>query len=49
MTNELNKRLGKGVGGQCICPTCGHKTAHLRGNPCFEISCPKCGKKMERI
>jgi len=39
---------GKGLSNYCICPDCGEKTAHQRGNPCYEQKCPKCGKEMIR-
>ena len=37
-----------GPGGSCICPSCGHKLAHVAGQPCNAQSCPKCGTKMTR-
>lgn len=39
---------GMGQGGECVCPSCGEKTPHERGNPCFDIKCPKCGTPMTR-
>ena len=39
---------GIGPGGQCVCPSCGTKVEHQIGVPCYEMSCPKCGKKMVR-
>jgi len=39
---------GLGVGGNCICPNCGYKKPHVRGMPCFNEKCPKCGSKMTR-
>ena len=38
-----------GPGGNCVCPNCGKKVAHQRGNPCTQISCPSCGMKMTRV
>jgi len=40
--------FGLGPGGDCVCPECGHKTAHARGQPCYQKTCPKCGAKMTR-
>jgi len=37
-----------GPSGMCICPSCGHKVAHVRGQPCTARSCPKCGAAMTR-
>ena len=37
-----------GLGGQCVCPACGHKAAHQRGVPCNTLQCPKCGQTMTR-
>ncbi|SPD72077.1 conserved hypothetical protein [uncultured Desulfobacterium sp.] len=39
---------GMGQGGECICPKCGERQPHVRGNPCFDIKCPKCGSSMTR-
>ncbi|TET85888.1 MAG: hypothetical protein E3J37_00840 [Anaerolineales bacterium] len=37
-----------GPDGDCVCPNCGHKVAHIAGEPCFEKKCPECGKTMTR-
>jgi len=37
-----------GVGGSCVCPSCGHAEAHARGVPCNRQKCPKCGVAMTR-
>jgi len=37
-----------GPGGQCVCPSCGHRIAHKTGQPCNQMSCPKCGARMTR-
>jgi hypothetical protein len=39
-------RPGSGVGGNCVCPSCGAKVSHQRGLPCYSVTCPKCGVKM---
>ena len=39
---------GRGVGGECVCPSCGKKTPHKRGAPCNELRCPECGTAMTR-
>jgi hypothetical protein len=41
-------RRGAGAGGNCVCPSCGTKVPHQQGNPCFNMSCPKCGVRMVR-
>jgi len=53
-----NRRPGRGIGGgnkagvgpvgKCVCPKCGYRTSHKRGERCIDISCPKCGAKMVR-
>ena len=40
--------FAKGPGGGCVCPSCGAKSAHSLGLPCFEQKCPKCGTAMVR-
>jgi predicted DNA-binding protein (UPF0251 family) len=40
--------FAQGPGGDCVCPSCGTKTAHQRGVPCYEMKCPKCGAQMTR-
>jgi hypothetical protein len=37
-----------GPAGQCICPKCGHKQPHVRGEPCVQKSCPECGTPLVR-
>lgn len=46
---------GKGVGGPdqgiggtdtCVCPECGHKTEHIRGQPCADMTCPECDTRL---
>ncbi len=39
-------RPGSGPGGNCVCPSCGHKVPHQVGTPCYTVECPKCGTKM---
>jgi len=41
-------RPGAGPDGNCICPKCHTSIPHQRGNPCYEINCPKCGAPMMR-
>jgi len=43
---EIGK--GKGPGGDCVCPECGHRQPHKRGVPCLRQECPKCGHTMAR-
>jgi DNA-directed RNA polymerase subunit RPC12/RpoP len=35
-----------GPSGDYVCPSCGTKVSHQAGNPCYQVSCPKCGAKM---
>ena len=37
-----------GPGGNCVCPSCGHKVPHQAGVPCYQSGCPKCGTQMAR-
>jgi hypothetical protein len=37
-----------GPGGDCVCPNCGNKIAHVAGKPCNQQTCPKCGVRMTR-
>ncbi len=32
----------------CICPNCGDQLIHRPGMPCYLLTCPQCGKKMNR-
>ena len=41
-------KAGAGIGGNCVCPNCGHTVGHARGNPCNNRKCPKCGTRMTR-
>jgi len=37
-----------GIGGDCLCPNCGHREPHEVGVPCMHKACPKCGTAMNR-
>ena len=37
-----------GPGGNCVCPSCGHRESHGVGVPCYQKKCPKCGAQMTR-
>ena len=39
---------GSGPEGNCVCPNCGHKTPHVVGQRCIDMTCPQCGTKMTR-
>ena len=39
---------GEGIGGNCVCPSCGYTTSHSRLQPCNQTKCPKCGTIMAR-
>jgi hypothetical protein len=39
---------GSGPGGNCVCPKCGKKVAHITGQRCMDLVCPDCGTKMVR-
>ena len=41
-------RPGAGPAGYCVCPKCGEKISHQRGQPCYSVNCPKCGMRMVR-
>jgi len=41
-------RPGAGPSGNCVCPDCGTTLQHQAGTPCYNLNCPKCGKKMVR-
>ena len=40
--------FGAGPSGECVCPKCGYKQTHARGEPCYELKCLKCGAMMTR-
>jgi len=37
-----------GPGGICKCPKCNYEEAQIRGQPCMDKKCPKCGNTMVR-
>lgn len=40
--------MAAGLGGECVCPKCGHTQPHERGIPCIQVMCPACGAAMNR-
>ena len=46
MVTERKHEMG--AGGFCLCPRCGEKIPHIRGERCIEQRCPKCNSKMIR-
>ena len=44
----MGKPPGEGPRGGCVCPQCGTKATHERGEPCTMMRCPKCGGPMVR-
>ena len=52
---EDDRGTGKGVGNDpvgdggadiCVCPDCSNEMPHVRGRPCNEHQCSKCGAYM---
>lgn len=39
---------GRGPGGTCVCPSCGHEEPHRQGTPCTRIRCQQCGAALVR-
>ena len=39
---------GLGPGGECVCPACGATVPHQAGQPCYQVTCPKCKVRMVR-
>jgi predicted Fe-Mo cluster-binding NifX family protein len=40
--------FGAGPVGRCVCPSCGETEPHVRGVPCVERKCSRCGTAMVR-
>jgi uncharacterized protein len=45
---RMGGAFSAGPGGECICPGCDYKIAHVAGQPCSDKKCPKCGAKLIR-
>lgn len=45
---RMGGQYSAGAGGDCVCPECGHREPHQRGQPCYQKNCPECGTKMTR-
>jgi len=45
---KMGGSFAAGPGGNCVCPKCGYKEPHSRGQPCNQKTCPKCGTQMTR-
>ena len=41
-------KAGSGPNGNCVCPNCNYKQPHVVGQPCNQLECPKCGKRMTK-
>ena len=39
---------GLGPGGDCICSHCHYKEPHKAGIPCYNQTCPHCGRPLTR-
>jgi predicted DNA-binding protein (UPF0251 family) len=40
--------MAAGPGGICKCTKCGYQESQVRGQPCMNTKCPKCGSSMAR-
>ncbi|MBN1385410.1 DUF134 domain-containing protein [Candidatus Woesearchaeota archaeon] len=45
---RMGGQLAAGPGGKCVCPKCSYEMPHARGQPCNQITCPKCKSPMTR-
>ena len=45
---RMGGQFAAGPGGVCVCTKCNYETAHVRGQPCNQRKCPKCGSPMTR-
>ncbi len=43
---RMDGAFAAGLGGNCICLSCHTTVPHAPGQPCNQMVCPKCGKKM---
>ena len=46
--DKVDQASGQGPGGFCVCPKCGYKMPHGKGNPCSNLSCPNCQINLDR-
>ncbi len=45
---RMGGQFAAGTGGICVCTKCDYETSHIRGQPCNQRKCPKCGSLMTR-
>jgi predicted DNA-binding protein (UPF0251 family) len=45
---RMGGQFAAGPEGMCRCPKCGYTNAHIRGQPCTHMICPRCGSQMTR-
>jgi cation diffusion facilitator family transporter len=45
---KIEKAVGKGPDGNCVCPKCGYSVPHKRGIACSNLKCPNCNVNLER-
>ncbi len=45
---RMGGSIAEGSSGTCLCPKCSHEQLHIKGQPCVETQCQKCGSFMTR-
>jgi len=45
---RMGGQFAAGMSGLCVCLKCEHEQLHVRGQPCVQTKCEKCGSQMTR-